>query len=133
MQTATLRYATEDWPEGEGLAGTTIGLAKEAEPDRNVLRLSVPSQAKLCGSFPRAILAAVLTVPVRYFNPHADFRLSGSYSRPFHLVMPSHHRISLSQARELALRILAETERNLREERISEARLFNSLWDTDQP
>lgn len=40
-------------------------------------------------------------------------------------------RISLREARQMALQVLAETEKNLHEERIAEARFIATLWDND--
>lgn len=40
-------------------------------------------------------------------------------------------RISLSEARQMALQVLAETEKNLREERLAEARFFAAFWEND--
>jgi hypothetical protein len=39
--------------------------------------------------------------------------------------------ISLHEARQRALQVLAETERNLHEERMAEARFIAALWDND--
>ena len=39
--------------------------------------------------------------------------------------------ISLREARQRALQVLAETERNLHEERMAEARFIAALWDND--
>ena len=40
-------------------------------------------------------------------------------------------RISLREARQMALQVLAETEKNLHEERMAEARFIAALWDND--
>ena len=40
-------------------------------------------------------------------------------------------RISLREARKIALQILADTERSLQEERLAEARFIASLWDNE--
>ena len=40
-------------------------------------------------------------------------------------------RISLREARQMALQVLAETEKNLREERLTEARFLATFWEND--
>ena len=40
-------------------------------------------------------------------------------------------RISLREARQMALQVLAETEKNLHEERLVEARFLASFWKSD--
>lgn len=41
-------------------------------------------------------------------------------------------RITLQEARQLALRVLADTDRRLEQERISEARFTLGEWDEDE-
>ena len=82
-------------------------------------------------NLPRWLLAAAtLTTPVVYFNPHDEFIRSGVYSS-VHAGVRRQARLSLREARQLALRALADVERRLWQERAAEARFLATLWQPD--
>ena len=79
---------------------------------------------------PRWLLAATLTAPVVCFNLHDDFVRSGVYSS-VHAGVRRQRRLSLREARQLALRALADVERRLWQERAAEAQFLATLWHPD--
>ena len=91
-----------------------------------------PARLSALGMVPRLLLAAVLTSPVMFFNPEEESRLSGAYSALFRRDARTRRRITLRQARLLALQVLAETEDGIRRDRLVEARLLASIWDEEQ-
>lgn len=78
---------------------------------------------------PNVMLAfATLTSPHVPINEYADYRRTSS--APIIWNVPHRgRRISLREARKLALKILEETERELREERSAEARFLLGAWE----
>jgi hypothetical protein len=103
----------------------------EGEGDQYRYALTKDENARLkARRLPGLILAAVLTAPIKYFDPTRELHRSGSCSYMIELTLSS-RRLSLREARELALRVSAEIERGLRDERFSEARFLAALWDED--
>lgn len=79
-------------------------------------------------------LASAMTAPISIVDFGQQLRRSGSSSITWELRRRRGKRITLSEARQLALSILAETERRLRDERSREARFVLELWyDEDAP
>lgn len=93
---------------------------------------SGPFRPSRLGRVPRLLLAAVLTSPIMFFNPDEENRRSGVYSAPLRREVRTRRRITLREARMLALQILAETEAGIRRDRIAEARLLASIRDQEQ-
>ena len=67
-----------------------------------------------------------------FFNPEEESRMSGAFSALFRRDTRTRKRITLRQARLLALQVLAETEDGIRRDRLVEARLLASIWDEEQ-
>lgn len=86
--------------------------------------------AALRGLAPWLLALSVATVPITYYNPIADVRRSGAVSALQALRARRGRRVSLAQARTIALRIMAETEARLQEERLAESR-FLLAFDED--
>jgi hypothetical protein len=124
MQITTSNYRLENSCE---TASTTLqrhpqildGIGEESEPLR---RCAI-------GAIPRLLPAATLTAPIFYFDPHREFISSGLYSAG--RVIKKRKRLSLSAARQLAFRILAETEDRLRRERAAEAEFLAAVWQPE--
>ena len=93
---------------------------------------SGPFRPLRLGRVPRLLLAAVLTSPIMFFNPDEENRRSGVYSALLRREVRTWRRITLREARMLALQILAETEAGIRRDRIAEARLLASIRDQEQ-
>jgi hypothetical protein len=81
----------------------------------------------ILGGLPGWLLAATLTAPVIYFDPHREFVRSDLYST-VGIATLKQRRLSLRAARQLAMRILAETEQRLWQERAEEAEFLAALW-----
>ena len=84
------------------------------------------------GKVPRLLLAAVLTSPIMFVNPDEEARRSGVYSALLRRDAHTRRRITLRQARLLALKVLAEAEAGIRRDRLDEARLLASILDEEQ-
>ncbi len=81
------------------------------------------------GGVPKLLLAATLTAPIAYFNPQQEFIRSGLYSVAYSV--RRRKQLSFRVARQLALRVLAETEVRLRQERAAEAEFLAALWQPE--
>lgn len=128
MQTTRAQYEIESGPATA--TSTAQYLIAEPVSDRREW-----SQAQFrrpgFSNFPRWLLAAAtLTAPVVYFNIHDDFVRSGVYSS-VHAGVRRQGRLSLREARKLALRALADVERRLWQERAAEAQFLATLWHPD--
>src|ERR1017187_233737 len=133
--------ATSKYDLGDETSRSSPGTARHwmvADDDEMLLLpICVPDAARTVrfsalGMVPRLLLAAVLTSPVMFFNPEEESRMSGAYSALFRRDTRTRKRITLRQARLLALQVLAETEDGIRRDRLVEARLLASIWDEEQ-
>jgi hypothetical protein len=128
MQTARSRYKIEN-----GAATATSAaqyFADEAsQPD---LRWPGPQfRQPLSGVLSAWLLAAAtLTAPVVYYDPQCEFGGAGVYSIT-ESGAQRRRRLSLREARLLALGTLADIERRLWQERAAEAQFLSSLWQAD--
>lgn len=134
--------ATSKYDVGGGAGNSSPATARQVQgaddEDELVLSTRMPSSASRTirflsmGRVPRLLLAAVLTSPVMYFDPEEETRRSGVCSALLRREVRTRRRITLRQARLLALRVLAETEDDIRRDRIVEARLLASIWNEEQ-
>lgn len=136
MTPATSKYELGDETSRSSL-GTARRLMVVDDDEMLLVPVCVPDAARAFrfsapGMVPRLLLAAVLTSPVMFFNPEEESRLSGAYSALFRRDARTRRRITLRQARLLALQVLAETEDGIRRDRLVEARLLASIWDEEQ-
>ena len=136
MTPATSKYDLGD-ETSRSSPGTARHLMVADDDEMLLLPICVPDAARTVrfstlGMVPRLLLAAVLTSPVMFFNPEEESRLSGAYSASFRRGVRIRRRITLRQARLLALQVLAETEDGIRRDRLVEARLLASIWDEEQ-
>lgn len=89
-----------------------------------------PGMRRLWSNLGRWVFAATAaTTPMFYVDVRQELRRSGASAIIWTGRRRRGHRISLAEARELAFRILAETERRLHEEREAEARFILSFWE----
>ena len=105
---------------------SSIFIQEESRSDTSTrpLRAS-PLRGRMQNLF---LAVAACTAPHVYVNETPN--LSQSVSSAVVWGIPRKGRkISLREARQIALRILAETERELKEERASEARFLLSAWE----
>ena len=77
------------------------------------------------------VAVAALTAPITYLDPRDEFRRSVSSAITWRIRQRRGERISLKEARQIALKILADAKQALRKERAAEARLLLDLWDDD--
>lgn len=95
-------------------------------------RAPEPALRHLWSNLGRWVIAVTAsTTPVGYIDIRQEFRRSGASSIVWTAQRKRGHPISLRQAREIALAVLADTERRLEEERSSEARFLLELWDDE--
>ncbi len=91
-----------------------------------------PGLRRLWSNLGRWVIAVTAaTTPVGYFDIRQELRRSGASSFVWSAKPRRGRPISLREAREMAFAILANTERQLEEERSSEARFFLELWDDE--
>lgn len=134
MKTESRGYAM--MPDGDhGAAITPVGVDASLFGDeytdstQSALTVRAPRAAPLLSKVvPLLIAATALTSPIAYVDDRRDLRLSGA-STVMWVARPRHGRsISLATARLMALEVLSETERRLREERVAEARFLLEPW-----
>ena len=94
-----------------------------------------PSGTLYSGSFSlgKAIAKSVFgftvaTVPLGYLDPRQEFRQSTSAEIRFASTQRLGRPITLAEARRIALRILADTELRLADERARDAAFWERLW-----
>lgn len=83
------------------------------------------------GSWVLAVTAATSPVTYNYADPRQELRRSGASSIIWSYTRKKGVPITLRQARQLAIRILSETEQRLRQEREAEARFLLGLWEDE--
>lgn len=111
---------------------TIIEMHSDISPKVDYTALSQSTLSRLCGNIGKWVLAiTVSTIPLGYIDPRSELRRSGASSLVWSIRKQSGIPISLAQARALALRILTETEKRLREERNAETKYLISLWEND--
>lgn len=135
MRTATSNYTVEG-ARALGRAGTYAQIQGNGHGYSEAYPPEIPGEElsfrlPWSGGSPAVVLAAVLTAHVTYFDPQSESQRSGVYSAVFHTKAGIRSRVSLLEARQLALRILAETDSSLQQERVVEARFLASVWDDD--
>lgn len=138
MTPATSRF---EIPSGLGTTSSITAWNVRAADVENGLLFSTPyaetawpvGQFWGIGGLPSLVLAALFTAPIKLFDPEEEARRSGVYSVAVHQAARAAKRISLRQARLLALRVLADNEEGIRRDRLAEARLAASIWNDDQP
>ena len=111
------------------------GLAEDPHVDRDRFEAVSGQQPALnnpaCGLAPLFLAFSVATVPIELYNPRNELQRSGVVSALQALRPRLGKRITLSEARSLALQIYANAESRLREERVAEAELFLSFDEDD--
>ena len=115
-------------PESRGAGSTTgLGIVGLHEPSR------VPhGMGRLWGNLGRWVLAVTAaTTPIAYFDARHELRRSLASSIVWTMQRKRGQRISLREARRIALDVLAATEQRLHEERIAEARFLLQVWDDE--
>lgn len=114
----------------------TSNINSEAEMDLHY-RIACASEIKsrfpsLISHIGRWILAAtVATTPMTYYDPVLEQRKSGASSIIWTYRRKHGQPISVAEARQIALRIMEETEQRLNQERMSEAQFLLSFWEDE--
>ena len=127
MRTATRNYGLDN---GDGSTQTLPDLLYRGP----ALGLS-PAPSELARWVGLAVVFTVLTGPITYVDqPHGLIQHASSSSKS---ITPAEgqqrgQRISLSEARRMALQTLTDTERRLQEDRAAEAYLMLSPWVEDE-
>jgi hypothetical protein len=86
----------------------------------------------MCGNLGRWVLAVTAaTVPLTFFDIQHELRRSGSSSVTWTVRRRRGQVITLREARQIALRVFAETERRLQEDRAAEGRFF-AVYGADE-
>ena len=124
--------ATETAP---GIRHGRLSPCHDAE-DRPPVVLPAPeaSMRLMWSNIGRWVIAiAAATTSIGYFDPRNELRRSCASSIVWTARRKSGRPISLREARQIALQVLAETERRLAEERAAEARFLLVLWEDEAP
>ena len=133
MRTGRFEYATDV----EAVVTATNTDLDLGDFDREDFRRPIPQrvfqgfQGWLGASVIPALVFALsgITTPTSWFDPREEFRRSGSYSVYFEPRRRRGRRISLAEARQIALRAIEKSEQRLRSERAEEALFLSSLWE----
>jgi len=123
METITPRYSID---EGQSLSPTTPGLIINGPIISQTRQLGWPASVT-----PWLLAATVLTAPITYSYPTHEFGRSQSSSLTRAVASRPGQRISLREARQLALQISAETDSRLAEERRAESRFLSRPWEDE--
>jgi hypothetical protein len=83
----------------------------------------------LLPQFALAVLA--LTAPIAFYDPLAELRRTGAATHVIGIRDRRRRYITIAQAREIALQILADAERTRAAERLEEARLNAMRWNDE--
>jgi hypothetical protein len=78
-----------------------------------------------------ALIMLAVTTPIVYYDPMAELRKSGAVTHLVEIRSRRRRFISIIQAREIALRILADAERKRAAEREEEAHLNATRWNDE--
>ena len=123
METITRRYSID---EGQSPSPTTPGLIINGPSISQTRQLRWPASVT-----PWLIAATVLTAPITYSYPTHDLGRSQSSSLTRAVAPRPGQRISLREARRMALQLSAETESRLTEERLAESRFLSRPWEDE--
>lgn len=78
-----------------------------------------------------ALAVLAMTAPIAFYDPMAELRRSGSATQVLEARMRRRRYITISQARAIALQVLADAERERAAERIEESRLNSLRWNDE--
>jgi hypothetical protein len=130
MSTANTNYALD-----------AVDTLQQARPDivafetAPVLRRSsfpFPINGEIARLLPVLVMVSAFTGSIKDFDHVKKPFQQDVFSSATTITQPKENRrISLRTARQIALQILAETEKNLHEERMAEARFIAGLWDNE--
>ena len=91
-----------------------------------------PVRGWLLGNLGRLMVAVtVVSAPINYADVREDPRRSGASAVMWSVRQKRGRSISLGEARKMALRILADTDRRLSDERAREVLFLMQVWDQD--
>lgn len=131
MQSNSTQTVTLDYRLGRGLeddASTVLRRPPQQGPV--TIYQHWPFLGKtLSGHLQDLVMAATLTAPVSYSQPHWDMFRTSVYPAVVAGTVQGRRRLSLRASRQIALSILAETEVRLWKERANEAQFFVTLWN----
>lgn len=122
IQTATSNYRLKRPDEADNSTAMNRSLEESGLPER------VPGVTTV-GCLNEWLLAATLTASVSYFQPQWDLFRSSMYPAVVIGIVQRKKRLSLRAARQMALGVLADTERRLWKERADEANFLISFVD----
>lgn len=140
MKTNTLEYDFDIYNLDEGIPGlftadssTTQAMgchdlpsyAQETEITTDPTRI----QRAFATLLPWFLTVSGWTTPLYYFDPRRELTRSGASSIMWAVPSRAARRISLREARQIALGILSHTERELQRERAVEAGFLLTLWE----
>jgi len=127
MRTATRNYGLDN---GDGSTQTLPDLLYRSP----ALEVS-PASSELARWVGLAVVFTVLTGPITYMDQPSgliNYTPSSIKSITPHERQQHGQRVSLGEARRMALQTLTDTERRLQEERAAEAHLMLSVWVEDE-
>lgn len=126
MSPATANYSTNTIFAAPETADITVEFFEKPQPEP-------PRQSFLRGVASNWFLAiaATFTATGIYIDPSFEFHRSVSSKIAWNVPRRRARRISLREARDLALQIFEQTERNLQRERRTEANFLLKVWEND--
>ncbi len=127
METTTRDYGLEI----DGMPNLTVEGLSVSHPFPSKATLPHSSQRLMEDLAPWLLAFTVLTAPITYSPQLPEFCRSHSSSLSRAVESRRGQRISLREARQIALQTLADTERRLKEERAAEARFLLGPWEDE--
>jgi hypothetical protein len=126
MSSTTADYSTNTVYGGPETAGISVEVFQKTQPEP-------PRQPFLRGVVSNCLLAiaATFTAPGIHIDPFFEQRRSVTSPIVWSVPRRRKRRISLREARDLALQIFEKTERNLQQERRAEANFLLKPWEND--
>src|SRR5262245_36688956 len=126
MSSTTAKYSTNTIFAAPETADITVEFFEKPQPEP-------PRQSSLRGVASNLFmsLAATFTATSIHVDPSFEHRLSVTSPIVWSVPRRRKRRISLREARNLALQIFEKTERNLQQERRAEANFLLKPWEND--